>query len=53
MLLAGWLIIMAAVLGLIPQPLWLGLAAYSLTLLGFAIGIYGVAMYVHDGQQKR
>jgi len=52
MLIAGWLIILGAVVGIIPSIVWLAFAAYALSLTGFVVGIIGVIMYVRFGARK-
>lgn len=52
LLLTGWLIILGAVVGIIPQLVWLAFAAYAMTLFGFVIGILGVIMYVQRERKK-
>lgn len=46
MLVLGWLVVFAIVLGLIPAHIWLSMAAYSATLIGFMIGIVGVVSHI-------
>lgn len=56
LLVFGWLIIFAMVLELIPSQIWLNMAAYSVTLVGFMIGIIGVVSHIranlHDNHKR-
>ncbi|NMB39601.1 MAG: hypothetical protein GX994_08580 [Firmicutes bacterium] len=52
LLLTGWLIILGAVVGIVPQLVWLAFVAYAMTLAGFVIGIIGVIMYVQSQHKK-
>lgn len=46
LLVFGWLVTFAMVLELIPSQIWLNMAAYGVTLVGFMIGIIGVVSHI-------
>ena len=46
LLVFGWLVTFAMVLKLIPSQIWLNMAAYGVTLVGFMIGIIGVVSHI-------
>lgn len=46
MLVVGWLMTFAVVLGILPSYIWLNMVAYAITLVGFMIGIIGVVSQI-------
>lgn len=51
-MLVGWAGIFAAVLELIPAAIPFYMAAYSVTLVGFMVGIVGVVSHIRINLQK-
>ena len=43
-LLAGWFAIFFMLLEMLPPSFLLGVASYALTLIGLALGLYGLAL---------
>lgn len=52
MVVVGWLAIFAMVLELIPRPIELYMAAYIVSLIGFGIGMFGVATVVRENLRR-
>lgn len=46
MLIFGWLVTFGMVLEVLPVYIWLNVVAYSLTLVGFMIGMLGVVSII-------
>lgn len=52
LLVIGWLTVFGIVLELIPSSIWLNMVAYGVTLVGFMIGIIGVATNIRMTLKK-
>ncbi|HHY16359.1 MAG TPA: hypothetical protein GX521_09835 [Firmicutes bacterium] len=52
LLITGWLTVFGIVLELIPTSIWLNMVAYAVTLVGFTIGIMGVAANIAMNLKK-
>lgn len=46
MLVGGWLVIFAMVVGVIPSSIWLNLVMYAITLFGFMLGMVGAMTHI-------
>lgn len=45
-LFAGWFLLLAMVIEMIPNIVWLSVVSYALSLIGFMIGILGVVSLI-------
>jgi hypothetical protein len=46
LLVVSWMMLLLMVIGQIPRHLLLSVAAYAASVAGFAVGMFGVVMYV-------
>ncbi|HHW71834.1 MAG TPA: ABC transporter permease [Firmicutes bacterium] len=52
MLVAGWLVIFAGVVGVIPSSIWLNMVMYAVTLFGFMLGMVGAMSHIRTNLRK-
>jgi len=52
MLVAGWLVIFAGVVGVIPSSIWLNMVMYPVTLFGFMLGMVGAMSHIRTNLRK-
>lgn len=48
LLLASWVVVLLMVIGRIPSSLLLSLGAYAASVVGLAVGLFGVVQYVRE-----
>jgi hypothetical protein len=51
LLVVSWMLLLLMVIGQIPRHLLLSVAAYAASVAGFAVGMFGVVLYVHRGRR--